>query len=75
MEGSLSVNVIVAVSPALRADLLVATATVGATVSIEMDGDSAPAVLSLPAASVNVAAATETVPAAVDPAVGVKVAE
>ena len=39
-----------------------------------IEGESAPAVLGLPAASVNVAAATDTVPAAVEPAVGVKVA-
>ena len=74
MEASLSVKVIVAVSPALSAALLLAIAMVGTTVSIAIVGEKEPAVLPLPAASVKVVAATEIAPAAVEPAVGVNVA-
>ena len=74
VEGSLSVNVMVAVWPARSEDALDAIAIVGATVSIAMAGDSEPAALGLPAASVNALAATETVPAAVEFATGVNVA-
>ena len=75
VDSSLSVNVIVADSPLLSVALLLAMATVGATVSTEITGASVPAVLSLPAASVNRPAATDTVPLAVELAVGVNVAE
>ena len=74
VEGSLSVNVIVAVSPIRSAVALLEIAMVGATVSIESDGVSWPATLALPAGSVNVVAATETVPGKVEFAVGVNVA-
>jgi hypothetical protein len=74
VEGSLSVNVIVAVSPMRSAVVLLEIATVGATVSIESDGVSWLATLAFPAGSVNVVAATETVPAEVEFAVGVNVA-
>ena len=75
VDVSLSVNVIVAVCPALSDDALDVIAIVGATVSIAMAGESEPAALGLPAASVNAPAATETVPAAVESVVGVNVAE
>ena len=75
VSGSLAVNVIVAVSPTLSAVLLVAMAIVGRTVSILIDGDRLAAVLALPTVSVNLPAAIEIPPAAVDPAAGVKVAE
>ena len=39
VDGSLSVNDIVAVSPLLRDEVLLEMATVGATVSIEIDGE------------------------------------
>ena len=74
MDVSLSVNVIVAIWPAQSADALDAIAIVGATVSIAMAGESEPAVLGLPAASVNAPATTETVPVPVKLAVGVNVA-
>ena len=74
VEDSLSVNVIVAVSPIRSAAELLEIATVGATVSIESDGVSWPATLALPAGSVKVVAATETVPGEVEFAVGVNVA-
>jgi hypothetical protein len=73
--GSLRVKEIVAVSPALRVALLEVIAMVGATVSITIWLVSDPAVLLLPAASVKAFAATETLPAAVEFALGVKVAE
>ena len=74
VEASLSVNVIVAVSPALSADLLLAIETVGEMVSICIVGERELAVLPLPAVSVNVLAATEIEPAVVEVAVGVNVA-
>ena len=73
-EVSLSVKVMVAVSPIFRAALLDAMVTVGATVSIESEGVSTPATLLLPAGSVNVLAATEMEPAVVELAAGVNVA-
>ena len=75
VEGSLRVKVIVAVWPDRRAGMLDAIVMVGETVSMEIDGEIAPAVLSFPAASLNVAAATETVPGVVESAAGVKIAE
>ena len=75
VEDSLSVNVIVAVCPALSDDALDVIAIVGLPVSIAMAGESEPATLGLLAASVNAPAATETVPAAVELVVGVNVAE
>ena len=72
---SLVVNVISAVSPARTAARLLVIRTDGAIVSIEIVGLSVPATLALPTASVNLPAATETVPGAVDPAAGVNVAE
>ena len=48
--------------------------TVGDTVSMASDGARAPAMFGLPAASVNVAVATVTVPSPVKSAFGVKVA-
>ena len=74
-EDSLSVKVMVAVSPLLRAALLLVIETVGATVSIEIGVESEPARLPLPAGSVKVLTATETVPGAVELALGVNVAE
>ena len=71
---SLRVKVIVAVSPLLRADLLLLIAIVGASVSIVIGVVSEPAVLPLPAASVNAFEATEIVPDTVELTVGVKVA-
>ena len=72
-EFSLSVNVIVAVWPMPRVVLSLVIATVGTTVSIgsvrRID-----ARLALPAASVNLPAATDICPDAVELAVGVKMA-
>ena len=59
---SLSVKVITAVSPALRAALSVAIAIEGAMMSIVMEGLRAPAVFGLPAASVKLPALTAIVP-------------
>ena len=72
VEVSLSLNVMVAVSPLLRVDVLLAMEMVGTTVSIERVGVSCPATFALPKASVNVLAAIEIVPAVVELAVGVK---
>ena len=73
-DGSLSVKVMLAVSPILSADLLLAIAIVGASVSMAMGVASEPAVLPLPAASVNELAATEMLPGVVELAAGVNVA-
>ena len=73
VEGSLSVNVMVAVWPLRRAVVELVMVTVGDTVSMASDGARAPAMLGLPAASVNMAAATRTVPVADGLGVGVKV--
>ena len=72
VEDSLSVKVMVAVSPLLSAAALLTMETVGATVSTVRVGESWPAMLGLPAASVNVPAATEIEPGVVELAVGVK---
>jgi hypothetical protein len=74
IEGSLSVNLIVAVCPLRNVGVLDAIATVGATVSMTIAGESVPATLSLPAVSVNVAAAMETEPRTIELGVGVKIA-
>jgi hypothetical protein len=74
VEGSESVKVMVAVCPVRSVAAELVMVTVGATVSIVIEGVRLPAVLSFPAASVNVAAATETVPSAVELGVGVNVA-
>ena len=74
VEDSLSVKVMVAVSPLLSADALLTMEIVGATVSTVSVGESWPARLGLPAASVNVLAATEIEPGVVELAVGVKTA-
>ena len=71
---SLSVKVIMEVSPVLSEVLSAAIAIVGATMSILMEGMSSPAVFGLPAASVKLPAATVTVPNPLVPTVGVKVA-
>ena len=63
-----------AVSPLLRDALLLVIATVGATVSIVIGGESDPATFVLPAASVNLPAATETLPDRIEFAVGTNVA-
>ena len=73
-DDSLNVNVIIAVSPLLRAALLLVITTVGATVSMEIDGDSVVMALALPAVSVKASGTTETEPATVELVVGVKVA-
>ena len=75
VDDSLSVKVIVAVSPLLRLALLEVIVTVGATVSTVIEGESDPVRLPLPGASVKVLAATETAPGAFELAVGVNVAE
>ena len=74
VDDSLSVKVMVAVSPLLRDDLLLVMEIVGATVSIVIGVASEPATLPLPAVSVNVAAATEIDPGVVESASGVNVA-
>ena len=74
VEGSLSVNVIVAVSPIRSAVALLEIAMVGAIVSIEIGAARAPAMLPLPTPSVNDAAGTEIDPAAEELAVGVNMA-
>ena len=74
VDDSLSVKVMVAVSPALRAGVLLVMEIVGATVSTVSVGESWPATLALPAGSVNVPAGTEIEPGVVELAVGVKVA-
>ena len=75
MEDSLSVNVMVAVWPALRDESLASMRTVGRTVSIVIEGERESATLGLPAASVNTPAAIATVPGAAELTVGVNVAE
>ena len=75
VADSLSVKVMMAVSPLLRAALLLLIATVGATVSIVIEGVSVPVTLPLPAASVKLLVVTEIAPGAVELAVGVNVAE
>ena len=75
VEAWLRLKVIVAAWPARNPDTLEVIVTARETVSIAMAGESEPAVLGLPAASVNAPAATETVPAAVELVVGVNVAE
>ena len=74
-EDSLSVKVRVVVSPFFRTALLEVMATVGETVSMEIEGASDPVTLPLPAASVKALAVTEMTPGAVELAVGVNVAE
>ena len=74
VDVSLSVNESVAFSPLLRLALFVVTVTVGAIVSMAIGADRAAATLPLPAVSVNVLAATEIEPAAIELAVGVNVA-
>ena len=64
----------VAVSPSLRAALLLAIVIVGASVSIAIGVGSENAVLPLPAASVNELPATEMVPGTVEFTAGVNVA-
>ena len=75
VEASLRVKETVAVWPMRTVDALLVIETVGAIVSIVSDGLNTPAVLLLPAASVNEPAATATEPGAVASAVGVNVAE
>ncbi|NBQ91877.1 MAG: hypothetical protein EBT96_10925, partial [Betaproteobacteria bacterium] len=72
VAASLSVKVIVAVSPDFRVVLLEVIVIAGKAASIAIGVASEPAVLPLPAASEKAAAATETVPDPVKPAVGVK---
>jgi len=72
--GSEAVNVIVAVSPALSADLSLVILSVGRRVSITIAGAMAPATFGLPAVSVNLPAVTAAVPLRVDDALGVNVA-
>jgi hypothetical protein len=69
-----SVKVMVEVCEPPSDARLEAMATVGATVSMVIGVARPPARLSLPAASVKVAAATEIEPGAVELAVGVKMA-
>ena len=69
-----SVNVSVAVSPDLSADLLLMIVIDGACVSIDIAVARLPAVLPLPVASVNFPAATLTVPEPLKFAVGVNFA-
>ena len=73
-DGSLRVKVMLAVSPILRADLLLTIEMVGASVSMAMGVGSENIVLPLPAASVNELAATVIVPATVEFTAGVNVA-
>ena len=75
VEGSESLKVIVALSPALRVARSLAIATVGWTVLILIAVASPEAALPLPAASPNRPAATLTVPSVVEEAAGVKVAQ
>ena len=77
VEGSLRVNVKVAVSPASSLDLLVLKEIVGTTVSIEKVAEllaSEPSALAFCAASVKTPLATLTTPLTVLFAVGVKTA-
>ena len=74
VADSLSVKVMVAFSPILRADLLLTIEIVGATVSMVIGVASDPATLALPNTSVKVLAATEIAPEAVELAAGVNVA-
>ena len=74
VDASLRVKVSVAVSPAMRLDLLLVTAIVGIRVStakVTVLFASAPSALALPAASVNTPLATLTTPFALLLAVGV----
>ena len=71
VDGSLSVNDSVAVSPRLIADVLVVIEIVGAIVSIAMGADRAPARFPLPTSSAKVEAATVIKPGAVVIDVGV----
>ena len=75
VDASLSAKETVAVSPILRAGLLVAMTSVGAMVSIERGWASWPAMLPLPVVSVNALAATEIWPGVVEVTAGVKTAE
>ena len=75
VDDSLSVKVMVAVSPLLRAALLLVIVTVGATVSIVIDGVNTLVLFVLPAASEKPPARTETEPATVEFTFGVKTAE
>ena len=75
--GLLSWKVRLAVSPALSVVLLLLTMMVGVTVSLVSETvllASAPSVLKLPAASLNLVEATLMVPLVLVPGVGVKVA-
>ena len=74
VDGSLNVNVSMAVSPAFRLPRLVVIATVGSFVSIESEGDRTPCRLALPAASKNLPGFTVTVPTPVKLAAGVNFA-
>ena len=62
VDDSLSLKVSTAVVPALSVCRLLVTATVGGFVSMTSAGEMAPARFALPAASVNLPAATVTVP-------------
>jgi hypothetical protein len=80
-EPAWTVSVIVAVMVIVRpapyvpaAELVEKPVTTGDTVSIEIGGDNSPTTFPFRAGSVNVPAATETDPADVELAVGVKVA-
>jgi hypothetical protein len=74
VAASESANVTVAIWPARNVVGVELTVTVGATVSIVIGGDNELATLRLPATSVKAPAATEIVPAAVEPAAGANVA-
>ncbi len=74
VDDSLSVKVMVSVEPMFRVvEPALVMATVGATVSTEIESDP-PTTFALPAVSVNVLAATDTVAEPVNDAFGVKVA-
>ena len=78
VDDSESVNVSVAVSPALREEVSEVRAMVGLTVSMVRVSElleSEPSALELPAESENVELATEITPSVVLLLVGVKVAE
>ena len=74
VDDSLSLKVIVAVVPALSVCRLLVMTTVGGFVSMASVGESAPARFVFPATSVNLPAATVTVPVPTKLAVGVNVA-
>ena len=74
LDGSLSVNVSVAVRSDRSTGRLVVIATEGSAVSMASGGESVAGVLGLPAVSVNVPAVTPIVPEPVKEAAGVNVA-